>query len=69
MENILFIGDRIDKDIEPALQVGMQAAMISAYTNNGKEPPNGAWKVNHFSELPALIEQINSHKIPVTDNA
>ena len=60
MENILFVGDRIDKDIKPALQVGMQAAMKSAYTNNGKEPPNGAWKINHFSELPALIMQINS---------
>lgn len=59
MENILFIGDRIDKDIKPALQIGMQAAMISAYTNSGKEPPNGAWKIDRFIELPALIEKFN----------
>jgi HAD superfamily hydrolase (TIGR01549 family) len=67
VENILYIGDRIDKDIIPALQVGMHAAMISAYTNTGKEPPNGAWKINHFSELPALIEKNNGRKIAITD--
>ncbi len=58
--NILFVGDRIDKDIKPALKLAMHAAMKTAYTNKGKEIPDGAWKINHISELPALIEKNNS---------
>jgi HAD superfamily hydrolase (TIGR01549 family) len=62
-QNILFVGDRINMDIRPALKNGMQAAMKTAYTNNGKKIPAGAWKINHVSELPALIEKINSHTV------
>jgi HAD superfamily hydrolase (TIGR01549 family) len=60
MKNILFVGDRIDKDIEPALKVGMQPVLKAAYTNASKKPPKGASKITHLSELPALIEKINS---------
>ena len=59
-DNILFVGDRIDTDIKPALKVDMQAALKTAYTNNGKKIPKGAWKINHISELPDLIEKINN---------
>ncbi len=59
-ENVLFVGDRIDKDIRPAIKVGMKAVMKTAYTNNGKKIPEGAWKINHISELPDLIEKINA---------
>jgi putative hydrolase of the HAD superfamily len=59
-ENILFVGDRINMDIRPALKVGMQAVMITAYTNNGKNLPDGAWKITKISELPGLVEKINS---------
>ncbi len=58
-ENILFVGDRINMDIRPAIKVGMKAVMKTAYTNNGKKIPDSAWKINHISELPALIEKIN----------
>lgn len=57
--NILFVGDRINMDIRPAIKVGMKAVMKTAYTNNGKKIPDSAWKINHISELPALIEKIN----------
>lgn len=60
MENILYIGDRIDKDTKPALKLGMKAVLKTAYTNNGKNTPDGAYKINHLSELPALVEKINS---------
>ena len=60
MENILYVGDRIDKDIKPALKIGMHAVLKDAYTNAGKTPPNGAWKITHISELPALIKRINA---------
>jgi len=60
VENIMYVGDRIDKDIKPALKIGMHAVLKTAYTNAGKTPPNGAWKITHISELPALIKKINT---------
>jgi putative hydrolase of the HAD superfamily len=65
-ENILYVGDRIDMDIKPALQIGMRPVLKAAYTNAGKTPPNGAWKIAHLSELPVLIKKINTQKITVT---
>jgi len=59
-ENILFVGDRIDKDIKPAVKAGMRAVIKAAYTNQGRKLPKGAWKINQLSELPALIEKINA---------
>jgi HAD superfamily hydrolase (TIGR01549 family) len=58
-ENMLFVGDRIDKDIKPAVKLGMRAVLKSAYTNKGKKTPDGVWKVERLSELPGLVEQIN----------
>jgi HAD superfamily hydrolase (TIGR01549 family) len=60
MENILFVGDRIDSDIRPAIRSGMQAALKTAYTNTGKKTPRGAWRINQLSELPVLIKKINA---------
>ncbi len=56
-ENILFVGDRIDKDIRPALKGGMAAALKNAYTNAGKATPPGAWRISEIAELPDLIQQ------------
>lgn len=58
--NILYVGDRIDLDIEPALKTGMQPVLKAAYTNVGKTPPDGAWRITQLSELPALVEKINA---------
>ena len=60
LENILYVGDRIDKDIKPAVKTGMQAVLKAAYTNAGKETPRGAWKIDRLCELPRLIEIINA---------
>ena len=59
-ENILFVGDRINADIRPALKSGMAAALKAAYTNAGKPTPPGAWKIQRISELPGLIEKTNA---------
>lgn len=60
LENILFVGDRIDRDIKGALKTGMAAALKDAYTNAGKKTPKEAWKINKLNELPRLIEEINA---------
>ncbi len=60
LENILFVGDRIDNDIRPAAKAGMQVALKKAYTNMGKKIPKGVWEINQLCELPDLIEKINN---------
>lgn len=60
-ENILFVGDRIDKDIRPAAKIGMKAVLKTAYTNIDKKLPKGVWKINRLCELPGLIEKINEN--------
>jgi putative hydrolase of the HAD superfamily len=59
-ENILFVGDRLDVDIWPALRAGMRAALKSAYTNAGKTPPRGVFKIDRIAELPEFIEKVNA---------
>ena len=59
-QHIAYVGDRIDKDIVPALKLGMTAILKAAYTNAGRTPPCGAHKIAHISDLPALIEKINT---------
>lgn len=66
--NILFVGDHIDRDVKPAVKSGMQAVLKTAYTNAGKKTPKKAWKIDRLSELPALIEKINSEEQDVANN-
>lgn len=58
--NIVFVGDRIDNDVEPALASGMKAVLKEARTNQGKKTPPGACRVQRLAELPSLIEKINA---------
>lgn len=59
-ENILFVGDQINRDVKAAMNTGMKAVLKAAYTNAGKKTPNGVVKITHLAELPALIEKINA---------
>ena len=61
VENILFVGDRINQDVKAAAKAGMQAVLKEAYTNAGEKLPKGVWKINQLSELPALIEKNNAN--------
>lgn len=63
LENIMFVGDRINTDIEPAVKTGMQAVLKEAYTNTGKKMPEGVLKISRLAELPGLIEKINGETI------
>jgi putative hydrolase of the HAD superfamily len=57
-ENIMFVGDRINKDIKPAIRVGMTAVLKKAYTNDSKKIPKNAYRIEQLSELPELIKQL-----------
>jgi len=59
-QHIAYVGDRIDKDILPALKLGMTAILKAAYTNAGRTPPYGAHKITHVADLPALIQELNA---------
>jgi HAD superfamily hydrolase (TIGR01549 family) len=59
-QNIMFVGDRIDKDAKPAAKTGMRTVLKAAYTNAGRKIPEGTWKINQLAELPGLIEKINT---------
>ena len=64
-ENIIFIGDRIDNDIEPAINLNMTAVLKNAHSNTNKKTPQDAWKIDQIAQLPQLIEKINTpHKHP-----
>jgi HAD superfamily hydrolase (TIGR01549 family) len=58
-EHILVVGDRIGKDIKPALQDGMRAVLKDAHTNAGKKTPPGAHRIHRLAELPVLIQTLN----------
>ena len=60
LENILFVGDHIKKDIKAAAKAGMQAVLKPAPANVGKKIPKGTREINQLAELPSLIEKINA---------
>jgi HAD superfamily hydrolase (TIGR01549 family) len=60
MENIMYVGDSIYRDIRPAVKIGMYAVVKDAYTNAGKAIPKGALKISRLAELPELIQKINA---------
>jgi putative hydrolase of the HAD superfamily len=58
-ETIIYVGDRIDKDIKGAANAGLKPVMKKAFTNEGKKSLNGVPVIEKISELPALIKKIN----------
>jgi putative hydrolase of the HAD superfamily len=59
-EHILYVGDRIDCDMRPALQLGMHPVLRSAYTNRGKAAPPGTRALHHLADLPPLVEAVQA---------
>jgi putative hydrolase of the HAD superfamily len=59
-QNIVFVGDRFDNDIKGAVKTGMIPILKSAYTNKDKLIPPVIHKIDLLSELPSLIQKINS---------
>ena len=59
-ENILFVGDRIDTDINGSAAAAMLPCLKKAYTNINKKNYNNIMRVDKLSELPGLVESINA---------
>jgi putative hydrolase of the HAD superfamily len=60
LPNILYVGDRIDNDIAPAIELDMYAALKNTYSTYGKKLPKGVWEIASLRELPGLIEKNNA---------
>ena len=59
-ENIMYVGDRIDFDVKGSLKANMLPVLKSGYTNENKRIPPGILKIDHISQLPAIISETNS---------
>ncbi len=57
--NIIYVGDRINKDVKGALRAGMKPVLKKAYTNAGKKAPDGVERIDNIAELPELVQAIN----------
>ncbi len=57
-ENIMYVGDRVDKDVKGSAKAGMTPVLKRAYTNEGKYPGNGVLVIDKISELPELINAL-----------
>jgi HAD superfamily hydrolase (TIGR01549 family) len=58
-ENIMYVGDRIDKDVKGSSNAGMTPVLKRAYTSEGKNPGDGVLIIDKISELPELIKKVN----------
>jgi putative hydrolase of the HAD superfamily len=67
-QNILFVGDRIDNDIIPALKAGMHPVLKAAYSNEGHRPPPAVRRISRLSELPGIVENINASRLKTQDS-
>ena len=61
-EHIMFVGDRLDTDMQGALGAGMVAVLKAAYTNQNKKIPDGVMRIERLSELPGLVERLNGRQ-------
>lgn len=59
----VFVGDRMDKDVRGALRAGMIPVLKEAYTNRKKRVPDGVFRIQYLSELPALIKQLSEDEL------
>ncbi|MHB8470489.1 MAG: HAD family hydrolase [Gaiellaceae bacterium] len=54
-EEIAYVGDRVDNDVEPALAAGLAAVHIRRGAWAHQEPPDAAIRIASLDELPAVL--------------
>ena len=60
IENIIYVGDRLDKDVKGSVRAGMLPVLKKTHTNHAERCPKNVTVIEKLSELPGLIERINS---------
>jgi FMN phosphatase YigB (HAD superfamily) len=55
---ILYVGDRVDNDVVPALATGLRAVRIRRGAHAGVEPPAGTVTIDSLVELPEALERV-----------
>ncbi|OQY07385.1 MAG: hypothetical protein B6I25_02015 [Planctomycetales bacterium 4572_13] len=57
-ERTIYVGDRVDNDVEGSLAAGMLPVLKKAYTNEKTKTPASVQKITTIAELPELIRQM-----------
>jgi len=57
-EEILYVGDRVDNDIVPALQFGLRAVRIRRGAHAHVESPADTVTIGSLDELPEVLERV-----------
>jgi FMN phosphatase YigB (HAD superfamily) len=57
-DEILYVGDRVDNDVVPALTAGLQAIRIRRGAHARDESPAGIVTIGSLSELPEALERV-----------
>lgn len=56
-ERTIYVGDRVDNDVNGSLAAGMLPILKKAYTNENTKIPQGTQQIATISELPDLIRK------------
>ena len=57
-EEILYVGDRVDNDVVPALAAGLRAVRIRRGAHARVESPDGTVTIGSLSELPEALGRV-----------
>ena len=57
-EDIVYVGDRVDNDVVPALAAGLLAVRIRRGAHARAESPEGTVTISSLSELPEVLERV-----------
>jgi FMN phosphatase YigB (HAD superfamily) len=55
---ILYVGDRVDRDVVPALSAGLHAVRIRRGAHAGVESPPGTVTIGSLDELPEALSRV-----------
>jgi FMN phosphatase YigB (HAD superfamily) len=56
-DEILYVGDRVDNDVLPALAAGLRAVRIRRGAHAAVESPEGTVAIDSLAELPEVVER------------
>ena len=56
-KEILYVGDRVDNDVLPALAAGLRAVRVRRGAHAGVDSPDGAVTIGSLDELPEALER------------